>query len=203
MHFQIIEIKPGVPHVYGATLAQEHMRAVKQRRRGADASDTMLLVDFTGVLSVTPSYIKGTVLEAMPGASGAAANSDADADASVRANLYPAICGCSRDVAADIHEFLIGRDVAVLHVTKRREDHILAAKLFGSLDEVLLRTLLRLANRGSATAAELAENSDDKISVNGWNNRLADLYLLRLATRHRKGKFWIYSPVAERITTWA
>lgn len=203
MHFEIIEIKPGVQHVYGATLAQEHMRAAKQRRGGADAVDKMLLVDFTGVLSVTPSYIKGTVLEAIPAASGAAANSLAVGGASAEVNLYPAICGCSRDVAADIHEFLIGRGVPVLHVTKRRGDHVLAAKLFGYLDDVLLRTLLGLANRGSATAAELAENSDDKISINGWNNRLADLHQLRLATRHRKGKFWIYSPVAERITTWA
>ena len=199
MRFKIIEVKPGMPHLYGATLAQGHLRAVKREREKGDSVDTMLLLNFAGVLSVTPSYLKETILSAIPSRSGTL-NS---AEGSEGPKLYPAICGCSLDVVADIHEYLSAHDLPILHITKRRGDRVLAAKLFGGLDELLLKTLLGLVTKGSATAAGLAQDSDDKISVNGWNNRLADLHLLRLATRHRKGKFWIYSPVAERITTWA
>jgi hypothetical protein len=203
MRFEIIEIKPGLPHVYGATLAQENMRAVKRQTVSSNGVDTMLLLNFTGVLSVTPSYLKATVLSLIPPVGTNAAQSGENGKTSELPKLYPAICDCSADVAADIHEFLIGRATPILHITKRRRDSALAAKLFGYLDDVLLKTLLSLSNSGSATAAELARNSDENITVNGWNNRLADLHLLRLATRQRKGKFWIYSPVAERITTWA
>lgn len=196
MQAQIIEIKPGVAHVFGATLASANMRDARRRLRNSEPIDSILLIDFTGVLSVTPSYLKGTVLSLLPLHTGSAGGGDG-------VSLYPAFCNCSRDVATDIHEFLLGRGLPLLHVTKRRGNRMLAAKLCGSLEGILLKTLQDLSNKGSATAAQLAEDSGERITVNGWNNRLADLHRLGLVTRHRSGKFWVYAPLVERVTPWA
>src|SRR5436190_15000856 len=138
MRFKIIEVKPDMPHLYGATLAQGHLRAVKLEQDKDDAVDTMLLLNFAGVLSVTPSYLKATILSAIPSGSGTL-NS---AEGSEGPKLYPAICGCSPGVAADIHEYFSAHALPILHITKRRGERVLAAKLFGGLDELLLKTLL-------------------------------------------------------------
>jgi hypothetical protein len=204
MQFKINEIRPGIKHVSGATLAEEHMHQVRQSCTDEDDRDRMLLLNFADVLSVTPSYLKATVLSVIPlirpDAGNAATN---DENLGERSIVYPAVTCCNTDVATDINEYFSGRRMPILHITKRRGDRILAAKLFGYLDDVLLKTLLALADKGSATAGDLAQTSNENISINGWNNRLADLYVRRLATRQRKGKFQVYSPVAERITTWA
>ena len=201
MLFNIIEVRPGVQHAYGATLGQKHMRDLARRIGDADL-DTMVLLDFHGVLSVTPSYLKATILQAVPSDGSNGGESNQARNVTSERDLFPAITGCSPGVASDIHEYFSGLGLPILHITKRREDRILAAKFLGCLDELLFKTLSALTDRGAGTAGELAENSDDTITINGWNNRLANLHLLRLATRHRKGKFWIYSPVAERITRW-
>src|SRR6266480_3218256 len=115
MRFKIIEVKPDMPHLYGATLAQRHLREVKREQDKGEAVDTMLLLNFAGVLSVTPSYIKATILSAIP--SGSAMLNPADGSEGPK--LYPAICGCSPSVAADIHEYLSAHNLPILHITKR------------------------------------------------------------------------------------
>lgn len=200
MRINIIEIKPGMAHVFGATLASANMRDARRRLTNSEPIDSILLFDFAGVLSVTPSYLKGTVLSLLPVQNSSAAKGDGVSGA---ITLYPAICNCSRDVATDVHEFLLGRGFPLLHLTKRRGNRLLAAKLCGSLDGILLKTLQDLSDKGSATAAQLAEDSDERITVNGWNNRLADLHRFGVVTRYRSGKFWVYAPFVERVTPWA
>ncbi len=205
MTLRIVVLKPEIAHAYGATLGEEHIASANSRIRIAIQEDTLLLLDLSDVLSITPSYLKATLLWALE-----CGRTEAQQKSSLKKTrlgseplkLFPAVSGCSLDVASDIHEFFAGRGLPILHITKRRADRLLAAQVFGSLDPLLFRTLDALVEKRTATAAELAEQSAESISVNGWNNRLADLHLLRLVTRRREGKFWIYAPVAERITLW-
>jgi len=202
----LIVLKPDVQHAYGATLAQKHTARVKPQLRVASREDTLLLLDLSDILTITPSYLKATALWALQcGQAEVHQQQAAQAPDSgiTPLKLFPAVSGCSRDVAGDVHEFFAGRGLPILHITKRRADRMLSAQLLGSLDPLLFRTLGALTEGRTVTAAQLAEQSDEKISVNGWNNRLVDLHLLRLVLRRRQGKFWIYSPIAERITSWA
>ena len=104
---------------------------------------------------------------------------------------------------ADVDDFFRHRGLPLLLVTKRTTSRIKAARLLGTLDGFLQTTLQLLIAKGEATAMQLAEQSSEKITVNGWSNRLADLYLLRLVIRKRSGKFWIYSPLTESLSSWA
>jgi hypothetical protein len=202
VQFEIVEIKPSLPHLYGATLAEEHVARCR-RHWPKTENDILLVLDFSCVLSVTPSYLKSTLLWALP--SGPAEGRQLTPKGHVvdPFKLYPVVSNCTVDVAMDVNEFFAGNNLPIIHVTKRRADRVLAAKLLGKLDEVLLRTLSAVVEKRAATAADLAQESEETISVNGWNNRLADLHMLRLLMRKRNGKFWVYSPVAERITSWA
>lgn len=206
MSLQVVVLKPDVPHAYGATLGQELIATAEPRIRAASEEDTLLLLDLSEVLSVTPSYLKATLLSAAGPYRSEAQPPSPIANTAVNpkaVNLYAAVTGCSRDVAVDVHEFFQGRGLPILHITKRRAEHLLAAQVLGTLDPLLLKTLAALVEQRSATAAQLAERSDESISINGWNNRLADLHSLRLVARRREGKFWMYSPIVEKITLWA
>ena len=60
---------------------------------------------------------------------------------------------------------------------------------------VLVQTLfLFRGHRGGWTARELAARGDgDRITPNGWSNRLSDLLKLGLLLRPREGKEWRYT----------
>lgn len=76
------------------------------------------------------------------------------------------------------------------------------AHLLGEAEATALRTLDDLRGRRQVTALELHARFSrrESVSATAWNNRLHDLYRLRLARRVRRGKTWIYSPLATDIT---
>jgi hypothetical protein len=112
--------------------------------------------------------------------------------------LFPMVSNCVGEVKDEVDEFFRGRNCPLLYLEESGN-----ATALGILDAALHRTRSLLNSAGEATAADLAARGQEKISINGWNNRLSDLYLLRLATRRREGKFWIYSPAEKEVAVWA
>ena len=205
MHLRQVIISPAVPTALGATLGQDHMQKNEAELASAAEDDVALILDLNGVKGVNASYLKATVFWAMQCGHAEVqhrepASSDRWAVRPLR--LFPAVTGCSDEVASDVDEFFRGRNLAILHVDKRTDDHLVKGRVLGALDPVLELTLNGLLSVGAATAADLSNQSQEKITVSGWSNRLADLHLMRLATRRRDGKFWIYSPTAKQITLW-
>jgi len=205
MKFPIVVLTPRPPNAVGATLGQDCMAAAEAGWSSATDKDVALLLDLTGIKAVNASFLKATVYWALQ--CGEAEVEERQVTSSepwaVRPlKLYPCITGCSREVADDVDEFFRGRGAPLLHVDQRDDEALIRGRVLGGLEPAIAATLPALVNAGEATAAELAGKSREKITGNGWNNRLAELHRLRLATRRRHGKFWIYSPTAEHVTLW-
>ena len=200
MNFTLCKIALDRPFALGATLGQDCMSLVAEELEASEHTDTGLLLDLTRASGVNASFLKATVYWALQcGQAHVQQKERIERSAwAVRPlRLYPLITGCKGEVSEDVHEFFAGRKLPILHVVERNEAEIVRACVMGTLDPVLVRTLAALEARGEGTAADLAGRSHEKITINGWNNRLADLHLLRLAKRRRDGKFWIYTPTAK------
>jgi hypothetical protein len=172
---------------------------------GAAETELALILDFTGVTDVNASFLKATVYWALQCGQlhvrTASPNSSAPW-APRPLKLFPAVTGCSDEVADEIGELFKGRSLPLMHLEKTKSGKRLHAHTLGVLDPLLDRTLSSLSDLGECTAADLAAKSNESISINGWSNRLADLHLLRLATRMRKGKFFVYKSAADAISPW-
>lgn len=205
MKFPTFLIAPPGPHALGATLGQDCMAKLDAELSAAKDQDCGLLLDLSAVKAVNGSFLKATVFWALQCGQAEvqqAMPTSKDRWAVRPLRIFPAVSGCSGEVADDVIEFFNGRGLPMLHVDKRKPDEFVRARILGNLDPILDRTLAALAKHGEGTAATLAAQSNEKITLNGWNNRLADLHLLRLARRRREGKFWIYSPTAKAISLW-
>ena len=205
MNLPILLIQPGQPLALSRTLGQDCMAKIKTGLRIAEQLEHAIVLDLTGVEQVNGSFLKATVFWAMQcGQADVREKMTGRTEPwSVRPiKLYPVITGCSGDVEDDVKEFFSGRGVPILNFVTRPSDKPAKTCILGSLDPILGRTLQALASKGECTAADLATGSNEGISVNAWNNRLADLHLLRLATRYRKGKFHIYNATSGGILSW-
>jgi len=202
-----VEIAPDRPHLHGATLAQQHLSEVLPALNSLNGDATLFVLDLSSAASVTGSYLRGIVHWALlcgqAEANGGPHPSGTDKWAVRPLPLFPVIFGGSEEVVDDVNDFFRARNLPILQATKRPKSALKSARLLGSLDRYLASTLFSLTKLREATAADIAAKSDESITVNAWSNRLGDLYGLRLVTRRRAGKFWLYSPLAQDIKTWA
>lgn len=207
MGLPFFQLKPTRQHLYGASSAQADMEPVLRQLQESSGGSVVLNVDLSGAESITSSYLRGTMLWALlcgqADAKQTPATSLADPWALRPLPIFPVLTGCSREVAEEAHDFFAQRNLPVLLVTEGSPPDIEKAAILGRLDSFLFSTVRSLCMLGEGTAAQLAEASDERITVNGWSNRLADLFALRLVTRQRSGKYWIYSPLAKKYTSWA
>lgn len=202
---RIFELAPRGAHLHGATLAQEHLGKLLPELY-ALTEPAAFILNLENAKSVTGSYLRATVHWALlcgQAEAGTNGHSTADQWAVRPLPLFPAVTGGSPEVVDDVDDFFRARSLPLLQIITRDEARLQQARLLGLLDRFLAATLFSLAEMGEATAAELAERSKEAITVNAWSNRLADLYVRRLVTRRRVGKFWRYSPLAEEIKPWA
>lgn len=200
-----IPLVPRAPNALGATLGQDCMEKILPGLEVAADDDRTLILDLTGIHAVNASFLKATVFWAFQCSQAYVKQQPRTSDEhwAVRPlRVFPAVTGCSGEVMSDVDDFFSGRQLPILHVDERTADRIINGHLLGRLDPVLEKTLTGLVAAGEATAAELAATSGDPITLNGWNNRLADLHLLRLARRRRRGKFWVYAPTTQHISIW-
>jgi hypothetical protein len=205
MNLLIHKLNPSeVPvHATGATLGQEHLRSLRQRLR--EEGGEIVVLDFSGIESATASYMKATIvwliqsarLSVTDGLNHGRAVGPHDP---VPLAIYPLIAGLSTEVREEIDDLLPAYRLPCLETLKYSNRKILKAALHGPLDDALSDTLRVLTECGSGTASSLHDRFKDRgISTTGWNNRLADLYQLRLAMRRKIGRQWIYEPVAAEV----
>lgn len=186
----------------GATAAAEDFQQAISLLSPDVMQSSLLVFDFGKVNVVTASYLKGTVYLGLLCGMLFARQRVTDADLPVGArplSIFVAVIGCNAETSEEINEFFLGKHLPILFLTGKSGHPQNKAHLLGEIDPLLKRTLVLLYGTGDATAADLADKAREPITLNGWNNRLADIYDLRLASRTRSGKFWIYSPLAERI----
>src|SRR6478609_1442897 len=92
------------------------------------------------------------------------------------------------------------RGLPLLCGKKMRNDLITEGTVVGHLDPALRATLSAVTKRATATAPLLHnEHPNEKITVTAWNNRLNDLYQLRLVRRVRAGRTWEYHSLAKEL----
>ena len=196
-----IFINPRRPYLLGATLGQDLMAQVQSDLNLAEQEDCALILDLEEVAAINASFLKATVFWAFQCGQAEARKEHAASTErwSIRPlRLFPIVSKCTGEVKEEVDEFFRGRNCPLLQLGEKDN-----ATVLGALDAALDRTRALLSAAGEATAAHLAAQGQEKISINGWNNRLADLHVLRLATRRREGKFWIYSPAENGVAIWA
>jgi hypothetical protein len=201
MSLKPIFLQPRRTLALGATLGQDLMLRVRAELIFAEQEDCALVLDAEKTTAINASFLKATLFWAFRCGQAEARkeHSSSSEPWTVRPlRLFPMILNCSVEVREEVDEFFRGRNCPLLHVDKDGHTTVL-----GLLDPALHRTRDLLCSVGEATAANLAARGQEPISVNGWNNRLADLHLLRLAVRRREGKFWVYSPAENEAMVWA
>jgi hypothetical protein len=204
---KIITLRPDSEHLHGATLAQRHLTVVQNEFSSLDGEPALFVLDLSDAKSVTGSYLRATVLWALLCGRADAANESTNGHVEKWAvrplPIFPSIIAKSPELLDDVDDFFRVRNLPILLTLSHNKNGLTSARLLGSLDSFLVSTLTRLVRQKQATAAELADASQEAITVNAWSNRLADLHSLRLVTRERSGKFWRYEPLAKEITLWA
>jgi hypothetical protein len=196
-------------HVYGATMARVDLRLIVEDliRIAPSANGALdVVLDFTGIVSATSSYLKRSVLWLYDCARLAAEGGHAGAldDLPIPLDIYVFITGLADDVCAELKEVLLQQNRICLEVPPDVTDSIPQARLLGPLDQALRDTLDALARTHRATATELHQayiSDRQKITVNAWNNRLSDLFCKRLARRSKVGRHWVYEPVVPEVQT--
>ena len=207
MLLNTFELSPRAQHLHGASLAQSHLAPLMPDMCRPTAEPAIFILDLGQAASVTASYIRATLhwvlLCGQAEVQQKGVGGGIDIWAIRPLPLYPIVTGCSPEIAGEVDDFFRSRNLPLLHVTERTKRELKSAHLLGTLDSFLATSLQGLTKLGEGTAMQLSKASNEAISVNGWNNRLADLYHLRLVTRRRSGKFWIYSPLVRTIKLWA
>ncbi len=194
-------------HATGATLGQEHLKALRQRLQntGDNITEEIVVVDFSKIKSATASYLKATIVWLIQCArlnanDGLNHSQSSGPHELVPLPIYPLVAGLTAEVRSELDDVLPAYRLPCLEMLKRSEGKILRAALHGPLDDALADTLRVLTKCGAATASSLQNRFKDRgISTTGWNNRLADLYKVRLAVRKKVGRQWLYEPVAVEV----
>ncbi|MSU58837.1 MAG: hypothetical protein EXS35_11845 [Pedosphaera sp.] len=179
----------------GATVGEEHRsRAAEAVLKDAGESDQMVVIlNFDGVDFATASYFKAAVL--------GLAKENVRSTTHSELSMFPVVHNLSEDLGEELTIVCRSEWFPCLEATKYTQKGLLACRLHGEIDGSLKRTLQLLQSSAPATAASLAEQSpDEKVNVTAWNNRLAELFRLRLTTRYKEGRFWKYEPVTKEIT---
>lgn len=192
----------------GATLGAEHFAAICEQIRTAPTTlgtETMVPLDFLGIEDATPSYIKATVLALHQSGRlfAGVLNHDEATDVGTqlpKLNITVGILNASAAVQTCIHEVFALRGLGILSGTKQQQDRFESAVFLGELEPKIIHTLVVTSAFSNFTAPELQKQiTEEETSVNGWNNRLAELHRHRLIRRKSEGRALRFFPLASTI----
>lgn len=206
-HFVLRPRGSPVKHAIGAIQGQDFLRPLLEQLQDdtvdpSASGSELVIVDFSGIESATASFIKATILHLIRFSQLAADKPTGDAPSKGTSilDIYPSVHALSTDVREELVEVLASQRLVCLEALAWNSQEITEARLFGPLDGPLWTTLQALLESGGATASELHERyPDERINATAWNNRLADLYRLRLAARVRRGRHWVYTSIARVV----
>jgi len=204
--YRLLREEASGAHVYGATMARADVSSVVADVIQLTSTEGSLdvVLDFSGIVSATASYLKRTVLWLHDCALLAAEGRPAEEheDAPIPLDIYPFVTGLAEEVSLELEDVLFQHNRICLEVPFDVAPEISKARLIGPLDPALRQTLVMLTRMQRATATELHQAhalDRQKITVNAWNNRLSDLFSRRLARRTKAGRHWVYEPVVPEV----
>jgi hypothetical protein len=186
IHFY--QLKPSTDVLAGAALGEKHSHQIASiisaQRARADAA---VVLDFRDIQAVTPSYLRQTLLPLYGSGSGEALPS----------RVLPLYSNLSPSTEDDLHHFLLAHRLPALVVRVKGRTTAFQKRL-GWFEATANETLSRLSNIHAGSASDLmATAGGTAVALTAWNNRLAELFRLRLATREKRGRHWIYKPIVE------
>jgi hypothetical protein len=174
----------------------------KIRNAVADESGLVVVIDFRKVTLATTSYVKAGLLAlSLAGKRHGELTGTAldDSFGPTPLNIYPVFANLDSEVLDTIQEVYAGRGLPFVSA-QLSDDRICDAQICGFLDEALARTMRLIRGREQVTALELAaEFPSEGIKPTGWNNRLNDLWRLRLLRRVKRGKAWWYKTINKEL----
>jgi hypothetical protein len=201
--YALATAKPKVAYASGAILGKHHVSPLGQRLASASAGEIVVL-DFAGIETATSSYLKSTALWLFNcGRLSATSTPTArreDKPGAEPFDVFPVILRPTPEVEDGLDEVFGRRFLPCLIADGLKSDGLVAVRMVGELEETLKRTLSFLQDAGATTAADLHQrNPDERINPTAWNNRLAELFRLRLAKRTKQGRFLIYEAITNHI----
>jgi len=198
--FSLKDQAPERVDFYGATLGDCHIAPLLDLIKCSGFEEPpgkTVALSFAGIESATASYIKATVLALYTKAGVEPAGSDVTGEPSL--HMFPVVCDLNAEVRHEIRLVFSARRLFCLEATELTDEIVEHATLLGFPDAHLIETLTALQELGQATSNDLKAHVQSNISTTGWNNRLYDLYRLRLVRRTKRDRQWVYEPVARYI----
>jgi hypothetical protein len=182
------DLKPKTDVLAGAALGEKHGGEIESAIAAQSAGrDIIVLLDFREIKAVTSSYLKQTVRRL---------HGDGNSGAS-EPRIFPLYCNLSPSPEDDVHHFLLAHHLPGVLVRVKGNTATFERRL-GWLEGAAQETLFRLSLINAGSAADvMATQGGSAIALTAWNNRLAELFRLRLATREKRGRHWIYKPIVE------
>jgi hypothetical protein len=191
-------------YITGRQHAEKIIELIDER---APVDDLLVVFDFEGTELATASYLKASILWlAICGrmAAGALEASELRTLDSLLVRPLPVIPVAARpneDVRTELEEIFDGRRIPLVVVDNYTERHLGAGVVIGNLEAVPARTMRLIADMEEFTAYDLHDKyPEEAVSATAWNNRLNELYRLRLLRRRKAGKYWKYQPIAKELT---
>lgn len=191
---------PTALHLYGATLGEKHLNGLLREIVGL-SDGALVILDFTGVEAASASYLKATygrLLAAAIRSAGSSGVSNKIEHGEDCLNIYPTVAGLSEDVRGEFDLLLAALSLPGVEAGRWKGEKLISGRVRGPLEGVLKETLQRVTTMRHATAFDMV---DERLrNPTAWNNRLADLYRLRLVRRVKEGRQWVYTPIADEVT---
>lgn len=147
----------------------------------------VVVLDFSGIGVATGSFLREAVVAFR------------DYCRSRHPNLYPVIANANAEVLEELTLVLKDTGQALVACSWKDGDGVRDARVVGVLDEKQRVALDAVTQTGSAEASQLQKkySRKEKISVTGWNNRLAALSSKGILMEFRHGRSKVYRPVVE------
>lgn len=206
--FAIRQELHGLDVAAGAITGKAHAEKIAVRL-GSDAEDDLglrILFDFSGISLASASYIKATILWLTSCGRMYAGSIEPSELLSLEntqfqpLNVFPVVAGANQEIEIELNEVFGGRGLVCITAAEWTSAKIETAKVVGSLEATASKTLKAINGLTEFTAYDLQDRfPKEAVNATAWNNRLAELYRLRLLRRRREGKFWKYQPVADHL----
>ena len=198
----VIQMKSGKEsHLYGASIGELHREKILKQvgpvLEPGEAGEIVVL-DFTGVESVTASYLKAALLWFVDAGTKAEDPLPAERLGSL---IFPVVAHLTDEVRAELRELLQARDRCCIEARDFSAIGVISGILHGPLDPALEATVKVLSDYGAPVSAGELEKlgKDSRVRATGWNNRLAQLHRLKLVQRRQEYRQWMYRLVGLEV----
>jgi hypothetical protein len=183
-------------------MGQKHLEYLKPHLRTASPGEVVIF-DLQGIEATSASYFKATVIWLLKAAQRAAERAEdarlSGSEEQAVFDIFPMVANLASDVSEELQTVLESQQMCCLEAVAWDEHGVNRVRVRGLLDRAMRETLEFVAREKATTATALAKERNPP-NVTGWNNRLADLFRLRLVRRTKEGRQWVFSPVAREVS---